>query len=176
MTKQSNQMSPRFFFFYLGRFEISNGYTNKATAEVTESFDGVEEVSAQQKEGIVNYNYSKERYIGGLADRLWKVTLVPVTTWHMPYAQYDRIYGLPEESHYFSYLPVERATRHPSPATGYSLSVTRYPVPAIRHPLPSTRYPSPATRHPSPATRHRLPATRHPLPATRGKVLPQLSW
>ena len=28
---------------------------DKATAEVTGSFDGVEEVSAQQKEGIVNY-------------------------------------------------------------------------------------------------------------------------
>ena len=50
--------------------------------------------------------YSKERYIGGLADRLWKVTLVPVTICHMPCAQYDGIYDLPEESHYFSYLPV----------------------------------------------------------------------
>ena len=53
--------------------------------------------------------YSKERCIGGLADRLWKVSLVSVTTWHMPCAQYDGIYDLPAESHYFSYLPVERA-------------------------------------------------------------------
>ena len=59
----------RFFAFYLGRFEISNGCMNW----------------------------------------LWKVMAVPVTTWHMPCAQYDGIYELPEESHYFSYLPVEFA-------------------------------------------------------------------
>ena len=41
-----------------------------------------------------------ERHIVGLADRLWKVTAVQVTTWHIPCAQYD-IYELPEESHYF---------------------------------------------------------------------------
>ena len=30
----------------------------------------------------MNY-YLKERHIGGLADRLWKITAIPVSTWHM---------------------------------------------------------------------------------------------
>ena len=80
---------------------------NKTVAEVIGTFDGVEEISVEQREGIVNYIQRKD--ISGLADRLWKITAVPVTTWHMPCVQYDGIYDLPKESHYFSYLPVERA-------------------------------------------------------------------
>ena len=53
--------------------------------------------------------YSKERHIVGLANRLWKVTAVAVTTWHVLCAQYNGMYELPEESQYFSYLPVEYA-------------------------------------------------------------------
>ena len=30
----------------------------------------------------MNY-YLKERHIGGLAKRRWKITAVPVSTWHM---------------------------------------------------------------------------------------------
>ena len=66
-----------------------------AIAEVIGTFDSVEEISAEQREGI-----------GSLADWLWKIT-VPVTTWHMPCTRYDGIYELPKESHFFSYLPVE---------------------------------------------------------------------
>ena len=80
---------------------------DKAIAEVIGTFDGVEEISAEQREDIVNYIQRKD--IGGLADRPWKITAVPVTTWHMPGAQYDGIFDLTEESHYFSYLPVEGA-------------------------------------------------------------------
>ena len=75
--------------------------TDKAIAEVIGSFDGVEEVIAQQN------LYSKERHIDGLADQLWQVTAVTVTNWHMSWVQYDGIYELPEESHYFSYLAIE---------------------------------------------------------------------
>ena len=46
---------------------------DKAIAEVIGTFYGVEEIW----EGIVNY-YLKERHIGGFADRLWKITAVPV--------------------------------------------------------------------------------------------------
>ena len=46
---------------------------DKAKAEVIGTFDGVEEIW----EGIVNY-YLKERHIGGLAGRLWKITAVLV--------------------------------------------------------------------------------------------------
>ena len=81
---------------------------DKAIAEVIGTFDSVEEISAEQREGIVNYIQRKD-IIGGLADRPWKITAVPVTTCHMPCAQYDGIFDLPEESHYFSYLPVEGA-------------------------------------------------------------------
>ena len=114
-SKPSKHMSHTFFTFYLGReLEISNGCTNgrfrcKAIAEVIGTFKGVEEISGEQREAIVNLIYSKARHIGGLANRLWKITSVPVTTWHMPCVQYDGIYELPEESHYFSYFPVECA-------------------------------------------------------------------
>ena len=47
---------------------------DKAIAEVIGTFDGVEEIW----EGIVNYYILKERHIGGLADRLWKITDVLV--------------------------------------------------------------------------------------------------
>ena len=53
-----------------------------AIAEVIGTFDGVEEIW----EGIVNY-YLKERHIGGLSDRLWKITAVPVSTWHMQWVK-----------------------------------------------------------------------------------------
>ena len=57
-------MSPRFFFFYMedSRYQTAVRMEDieKATAEVTGSFDGVEEVSAQQKEGIVNYTQRKD--------------------------------------------------------------------------------------------------------------------
>ena len=46
---------------------------DKAIAEVIGTFDGVEERCKR----IVNYDL-KERHIGGLADRLWKITAVPV--------------------------------------------------------------------------------------------------
>ena len=55
---------------------------DKAIAKVIGTFDGVEEISMELWEGIVNY-YLKERHIGGLADRLWKITAIPVSTWHM---------------------------------------------------------------------------------------------
>ena len=76
--------------------------TDKAIAEVTGSFDGVDATKRGYRE-----LHSKERHIVGLDDRLWKLPAVPVTTWHMPCTQYDGIYEFPEESHYFSYLPVE---------------------------------------------------------------------
>ena len=83
---------------------------DKAIAEVIGSYDGVEESNCATKRGYCKL-YLKERHIVGLPDRLWKVTAVPVTTWHtcMPCARYDGIYKLPKESHYFSYLPVECA-------------------------------------------------------------------
>ena len=132
--------------------------------------------------------YSKERYIGGLADRLWKVTLVPVTTWRMPCAQYY-LYDLPEERHYLSYLPVERAywtwrscfmsldsirlnsilhisrlrsCLRPNIARKFACNpsrATRHLLPATRHPPPVTRYPPPAIRHPPPVEKYcRLPS------------------
>ena len=47
---------------------------DKAIAEVIGTFDGVEEIW----EGIVNYYILKERHIGGLADRPWKITAILV--------------------------------------------------------------------------------------------------
>ena len=72
--------------------------------------------------------YSKERYIGGLADRLRKVTLVPVTTWHMPWAQYD----LYEERHYTK----KNIILVICPLNALIGPVTRYLLLATRHPLP----------------------------------------
>ena len=54
---------------------------DKAIAEVIGTFEGVEEVIALLREGIVNYIQRKD--IGGLAGPArWKITPVPVTTWH----------------------------------------------------------------------------------------------
>ena len=50
---------------------------DKAIAKVIGTFEGVEEIIALLREGIVNYLQRKG--IGGLADRL---DAVPVTTWH----------------------------------------------------------------------------------------------
>ena len=109
-SKQSKCMSPRFFFFYMRRVEISNGCMNGRYREGNSRSHWIVRWCGGSKCATKRGHrelYSKERYIGGLANRLWKVTLVPVTTWHMPYAQYDGIYDLPKESHYLSYFLIE---------------------------------------------------------------------
>ena len=140
--------------------------------------------------------YSKERYISGLADRLWKVTLVPVTTWHMPYAQYDGIYDLPEESHYLSYLLIEShmkelllhiaqfvsirlnsglierlETRPSSILHGKSNRSARDEVFLAASLVNNARKfacnPLPVTRHPLPTTRYPPPTTRYPPPVEK---------
>ena len=53
---------------------------DKAIAKVTGTFDGVEEIITGLRHCEL---YAKERHIGGVADWPWKITPVPVTTWHM---------------------------------------------------------------------------------------------
>ena len=56
---------------------------DEAIAEVIGTFDGVELGNkCGTKRGHFKL-YAKERHIGGLAVWLWKITPVPVTTWHM---------------------------------------------------------------------------------------------
>ena len=52
---------------------------DKVIAEVIATFEGVEEIIALLREGIVNYIQRKD-ILAVLAG--WKITAVPVTTWH----------------------------------------------------------------------------------------------
>ena len=57
----------------------------RAIAKVIRTFDGVEGISAEQKEGIVNYNQRKD-ILAALRTGYGKslvITAVPVTTWYM---------------------------------------------------------------------------------------------
>ena len=130
------------------------------------------------------------------ADWLWKVTLVTVTIWRMPCTQYDGKYDLLEESHYFSYLPVEHSywIAHEGVASYRSIRLNSslsdrsdmrsssifFHLALLMSSAeqrekvcmqPVTRFPSPATSHPPPATHHPPSLTHYPPPATHGKVL-----
>ena len=57
----------------------------RAIAKVIRTFDGVEGISAEQKEGIVNYIQRKD-ILAALRTGYGKslvITAVPVTTWYM---------------------------------------------------------------------------------------------
>ena len=64
--KESKYMLPTFFAFYLedSKYQMAVRIEDidKAIAEVIGSFDGVEEVTAQQREGIVNYIFKGKTY------------------------------------------------------------------------------------------------------------------
>ena len=55
---------------------------DKAMAEVTGTFHSVEEISAKLRESIVNY-IKGETFWQFCRPARWKITAVPVTTWHM---------------------------------------------------------------------------------------------
>ena len=108
-------MSRTFFTFYLGReLEISNGCMNiRFRSDNSQSHRNIRWCGGNKcgtKRGHRKL-YSKERHIDGLANRLWKITAVPVILpGNLCRTLNDGIYDLPaEESHYFSYLPVEHA-------------------------------------------------------------------
>ena len=54
---------------------------DKAIAEVIGTFEGVEKIIALLREGIVNYIQRKD-ILAVLPTGRWKITDVPVTTWH----------------------------------------------------------------------------------------------
>lgn len=74
---------------------------DKALAEVIGTFDGVEEISAKQREGIVIYIPRKD-ILAVLPICYGKSLLLQL----LP-GVCRGIYDLPKESHYFSYLPVD---------------------------------------------------------------------
>ena len=60
---------------HTSRIPVCKEDLDKAITEVTGTFDGVEEIRAELREGIVNYIQRRPAR--------WKITAVPVTTWHM---------------------------------------------------------------------------------------------